>query len=454
MNRKRNAHGAMVVGAHSHSQIGRGNTSSKYVTQSPIRGIHRRYASSSEQRQNGNTSTSTASRRPSVDVVTDEEEEGVSTSTCTSASLPPLTDSSSATSSLASSHRSARDSSNSLEDGDSSFLEDVSFSTTTTTTASDTSLPFDQGLGHIRRTSSTGHKLNVAESGRGEKRNQRSPHFKNVRPLQAAFMNSGLLSKKSRSRAERDSGIGMGMTPPFLKRLVGGSVQGTPQSIHSSPGIANVFPGSPIPILNIPKHLSKSTGSPVVVEQPHMPDTPCKRLLFSHSRIGNNGAGSTTTNNIQQLHPLAQTSRPVATRSSSSCSTTSDVSSVVNSMPGSAVKSHSHLAISPRSTIATGGSPTSISSPCADPSINTGSSEHEKQFKRPVPLRLIRPSLFRRRSSGQLNTGPDGSFLPPNQRSGGSTRSGMIDWEPMTPTRTMPGTQWLGGERKILDLIK
>jgi hypothetical protein len=65
--------------------------------------------------------------------------------------------------------------------------------------------------------------------------------------------------------------------------------------------------------------------------------------------------------------------------------------------------------------------------------------------KRPVPLRRIGPALFRRRSSGQLSTGPDGGLLAV-ERSGGSTRSGIVDWEPMTPTRTVSGMQWMNSE--------
>ena len=422
VNRKRNANGAMIVGGN--VQPGRGG--SKLAANSPTRGMHKRHASSSE----GHAAVSTG-RRPSVDAVTDEEET-VSTSTCTSASLPPLTDSSSATSSLASSHRSGIDKSDSV-DGDTP-LEEVSFSTTTTT--SDTS----SILGHVRRTSSTNNKLNLSGAGRVDR--QRSPHFRNVRPLQAAFMNSGLLSKKLRSRAERDSGVGLGMTPPFLRRLVSDSARSTPQSNFASP--VSHSAGSPVPTLEIANH---ANGASIAILEPAtMPDTPCKRPIFSHSRISAATAGN-------QLHPLAQASRPYVNRTSSSSSTASDSSSVVNSIPGSVVKVRSAYPAntSSRPSTAISESPTSVGSPCAS---LAGTSENNKHLKRPGPLRMIRPALFRRRSSGQLYTGPDGSFLPFTERSGGSIRTGTVDWEPITPTRTVTGAQWTGGKQWDLMLKK
>lgn len=391
--------------------------------------------------------------RSSQDGLTDEEE-------TVSSGIPPLTDSSSITSSLASSQRSRSDGAKdnaATANPDDSMISEPEQSFSTTNSSQDI---HDIGYGHIRRTSSTNQKLfaaatadrptykpspPISHDGKAHlhEKQQKSPQFRNVRPLQAAFMNAGLVSKKGRSRQDRDSGVGLGGTPPVWKRLLGpagkemmgDSSQGSPAvSLADSSFCSNISSfGSPIPTVEI-------AGAPLPAGEPHMPDTPCKRPLFAHSRL------PTASN---QLHPLAQSSRPVPTRSNSSASSTSDVSSVVNSIPGTAIKSRVYGSktqelASPHTTTTSSGEDENI--PHSLPDTTTAAPAGRSSKKPSIQLKRVGPALFRRRSSGQLHTAADGSFLSVSDRSGGSPRDGVQDWEPMTPTRTISGAHLLIGE--------
>ena len=492
--RKRNANGNMIVSTSS-GTTSRENSVNEHINTAQLDFNH--------------------GGRPSLDGSTDEES-GISPT------LPPLTDSSSATSSLASSQRSGQYSKlnqrerlekpqtvSEHESENSALLDDLSF-------LSDSTMPSfveNSRGGHLPRTFSTNKDLAATTTSTNAKGNiprssgqlkspgtpgflsgiprRTSPHFKNVRPLQAAFVNSGLLSKKSiRSRLDRDSGIGLGATPPApaLRRLLhqdrkdnlsnlslqstpGASVSlsfSTPSHYTGSPGMSSISmqQGSPVPTVEIaPSHSMDSesfaaaaaaNASAAASQSRRMPDTPCKRPpLYPHLRQATTMEDAAEKEDgskhqaVPSLHPLAQCSRPTTGRSASSCSSTvSDSSSVVNSIPGSAVKIKDRFFRSPTNLPGSAasnrlsrksngsGSPSSAGSPCA-------MQMPDGQPKSAIPRRRIGPALFRRRSSGQIQTSANGSFMTLAERSGGSTRCGVVDWEPMTPTRTHAENEWL-----------
>lgn len=519
-------------------------------------------------------------RRGSASVGHDRETNASSTEDGRSAAVPSLTDSSSAASSLASSRNSRlqqhpiiiadQDMAKETDCDDDIVVEfpdlnaeinhaamvihgeagaDASFGSAASSSDFGTISarhPLKPHTGHIRRTSSSARRLFAAggvEPGAvpspakaaakalhidtktagnaSDKTKRSSPQFRNIKPLQAAFVNSGLISKKNRHNRVAHNDSGVGVTPPVWKRFLGGSAMAGTSSANTSfnstsasnlslanssfgqytpndigtPSRRNVssFFGSPVVTaeLQAASPMAISTKAAVGGDSLMPPDTPCKKNIFNPIRRGtvatkDRTRTQTSTSAQHQLHPLAQSSKPINLRTISFASATSDDSSVINSMPGSAVKpirasptpysqSPSPKAIFGNASAETLASSHSVSPTgrpenhshsglgAADSSVSPSSngsplgsmrgallSAAGRVTKRVPPVQLQRigiPALFRRRSSGQLRTGADGAIT--TDRSGGSIRYGVHDWEPMTPTRAAGGQSMLSGRLSL-----
>ena len=244
-------------------------------------------------------------------------------------------------------------------------------------------------------------------------------NYKHVRPLQAAFMSAGLVSK--RSRARNDSGIGLGLAPAYRP------VQPFDIPPHHPYDAAEAGDaGSSIPAVNV---LRLSTNSV-------MPDTPVKRnTSFSHG--GNSLDKSHSLPTLPTPEDDSSVSPPTASTNTVSQSTSPDGSNASASTQKAGATSSSVSPCRGRSSSQDIGdvSPTTNAARSGPKSLVNGGQA------------LKRSNLYRRRSSGQLSgetnlLGAKGFF----GGSGNSTSSGHgLEMEPMTPTKSV-GTKWSESE--------
>lgn len=255
-------------------------------------------------------------------------------------------------------------------------------------------------------------------------------NYKHVRPLQAAFMSAGLVSK--RSRARNDSGIGLGLVPPF---------RATHFAQETNEGVALVREeeGAMGETVNV---LRLSGNSSI------MPDTPVKKngsfSLASSSSATAINLPTTTTSLVTNLAatgtqddalangsplPTIKTVLPTTTTSTSSASP----DSASSSQPGSSTRSRG-------SSFAAGDVSPTVHASRSETRSTTTTTGFGGVRKRP---------LFRRRSSGQLSSCEGGllgvkGLIGASGSSESSSGSTVLEMEPMTPTKSV-GANWSEG---------
>ena len=201
-------------------------------------------------------------------------------------------------------------------------------------------------------------------------------NYRNVKPLQAAFMSTGLISKRVRAL--------------------------------DSPSLASPFTAAPILGPNAPSELVNAISN--LNKHGEMPDTPCKRPLLS----------------------LEKVSRPIVVEPEVNVAFPPVNVDSEEKSPQKSPMDYFPLAgesLSPSSIRSQSGSG-------SDVSPTTENAKLTNKFG--LTLRRIGAPLFRRRSSGQLNN--EAGVFSAVDRSGGSIRSrspGKDEMEPMTPTRTL-----------------
>lgn len=270
--------------------------------------------------------------------------------------------------------------------------------------------------------------------------------YQNVRPLQAAFLSSGLVSKRSRGR--NDSGVGLGTTPLYRPQ--------PSLSDSTNSNISNPDSRSAVPLVQSSLPISTSRATLMM-----MPDTPVKRAAFGHP----------STASARSIRPVPETS-------------VLDTFAAPPAPPGVPPPATSvplrRDSISPVGTIMVGRSYTKLTaagspSPCS----NSSGSKSDLEDISPTSRALrsssraaesgacedlgelagnMRHQLFRRRSSGQLaSVNEPGNILRmrvgrsgSSSNSSSSGKSGMIrelepESEPMTPTRSV-SSRWSESE--------
>lgn len=304
-------------------------------------------------------------------------------------------------------------------------------------------------------------------------------NYKNVRPLAAAFMSTGLVSKRNRPRNNSLSGAPVFNLHQHLQQQLGETAvpKGSPMKMPAS--AENLVP--------LPNPLVASLSRPSI-----MPDTPVKRSAFqagvtaSSSRPSLACSVATPILKVQdapssesiQDSPTANaigSGSPVGAggvlseKQTAALSLTADMdergegrgslsplaSGIVDGVPRSQ-SPLSRSSVSPSSS-STGGStidlrpPARVSAQAGDVSPTVHAFKAGSRFSSASvrnSLGRVRPALFRRRSSGQLSG--EGSFLGAQYRSGGSSSgkssatNTIAEGEPMTPTRSGNTKYWEG----------
>ncbi|GAA6008814.1 hypothetical protein JCM10207_001733 [Rhodosporidiobolus poonsookiae] len=321
-------------------------------------------------------------------------------------------------------------------------------------------------------------------------------NYKNVRPLAAAFMSTGLVSKRNRPRSSSTSGAPVFNLHQHLQQQLGeapAAAQGSP--IKPAPGAATAELGATLPnplVAGLARpsvmpdtpvkksafvHASTSTAAPatslvpagsatpainpILVQPQSSPDdaqaSPTTTAMDTGSPIGASGhlsskhaAALSLAPDVdgaeakEALSPLGHGKKPfsrsISPLSRHSTSTASPTGSI-SALEGVSAFSHrtgvSSGELSP-SVLASRGSTTRSSLP------GYGSSSGSMRSS----LGRVRPMLFRRRSSGQLSN--ESGFLGGMQFRSGSSSSGgsatgtIAEVEPMTPTRSVGGRYWEG----------
>ncbi|GAA6063072.1 hypothetical protein JCM10212_003130 [Sporobolomyces blumeae] len=295
-------------------------------------------------------------------------------------------------------------------------------------------------------------------------------NYKNVRPLAAAFLSTGLVSKRSRPRSNSLGGAPTFNLQQHLQHQLGESGVPKPSPVKSaSANSIHDIPSIPNPIV-------------ASLSRPSMPDTPVKRSSFVHP--------STTLVQSPAVHVVSSAiktptvSLEIASNDTDGSPPANDLGSPVGSAGILTAQQTAALALtvdddsanearealsplgSAKKPFQRSASPLSIESPASSTSAksaNGGRVESgdvsptvhaSKTSTRTLPatkssLGRVRPVLFRRRSSGQLSN--EGSFLGLQYRSGSSSSSGRStltigEAEPMTPTRSAGGRYWEGSQ--------
>jgi hypothetical protein len=237
-------------------------------------------------------------------------------------------------------------------------------------------------------------------------------NYKHVRPLQAAFMSTGLVSKRSRGR--NDSGIGLGATP--LNR---------PDPTSSSSLNIELTRSADLAVPINPLLASISRGS-------IMPDTPVKRAAFAHPSTSNRPSAP-----VESFPNPAIAPSPSQHRSSS----ISPVGTIMNNAASSTTNSPSPCGRN--------GDVITVNGKLSPPSTRSLRSHVTREDQTTSGHRNTgsRAQLFRRRSSEPISSDMNPLRMRVG-RSGSSTSSShsssMIiesDFEPMTPTRSV-GAKW------------
>ncbi|BGP16791.1 hypothetical protein JCM10213_002185 [Rhodosporidiobolus nylandii] len=375
-------------------------------------------------------------------------------------------------------------------------LTDAATSVSSCSLSTALSGPLDHGE-HAAVTASTStnslHSTNGAAAPEGAEGAFFTPqNYKNVRPLAAAFMSTGLVSKRSRPRSDSTSGAPVFNLHQHLQQQLGAAEAAVPKGSPMKPP-ASALAAAPSPAANehplpfpLPNPLLASLSRPSV-----MPDTPVKRSAFVHPSTGQPPPTGTPAVAGGQQHSQAHSSPEDAQASPSAAGIAKDIGSpfgasgplsskkalalnlarglgatsaagasaeddTISPLGGNAHKSLQR-SISPlsRHSTASNGSPSAasvagshrsgIESGELSPSVR-GSSRGSGMRS---SLSRVRPAMFRRRSSGQLSN--ESGFLGGWQhRSGSSSSSGgsaagtIAEVEPMTPTRSVGGRFWEG----------
>lgn len=306
-------------------------------------------------------------------------------------------------------------------------------------------------------------------------------NYKNVRPLAAAFMSTGLVSKRSRPRNGSLSGapvfnlhqhlqqqLGEGPAPPKgspMKAPTADAGAPLPNPMVTSLSRHSMMPDTPVKrsAFQAGAGLNSSARPPLAVETPtvkieNVPssegiqESPTAAALASGSPVG--AGGVLSEKQTAALSLANEGEEPRARRGS--------LSPLAEGAGAAGAHCQSPLgrsSVSPSSSSTAG---TGDMHPpmlrAAAPSCDVSPSLHAfKSGSRfgsasmRSGLGRVRPALFRRRSSGQLSA--EGGFHSSNLRSGGSSSgkssaTGTIgEGEPMTPTRSVGGRHWEGKRR-------
>jgi hypothetical protein len=211
-------------------------------------------------------------------------------------------------------------------------------------------------------------------------------NYKNVKPLQAAFMSTGLISKRLRHRT--DSGVGA--APPFAARLEAEAANGVQK----------------------PTRLAHPAVAALGGRASLMPDTPCKRPAFVPSPAWR------PPPDLHIVPPPQPEEGPETNSSSSAASSSSPTKAPVSPGPESRTRRSSPFKKALGSSHSSSSSSSTENSPTAP-------------GKSGRPSLLKRRPLFRRRSSGHLSVHVDG--VGSGSKLGAGRGGGY--GEPVTPTR-------------------
>ncbi|BGP00036.1 Mitosis inhibitor protein kinase SWE1 [Rhodotorula toruloides] len=305
-------------------------------------------------------------------------------------------------------------------------------------------------------------------------------NYKNVRPLAAAFMSTGLVSKRSRPRTNSMGGAPVFNLHQHLQQQLGEAVppKGSPMKAPAGSVQGDAFAPIPNPLV-------------ASLSRPSMPDTPVKRSAFVHGQSSAVGAGrsslgsasvatpgvvvedasssdgcqpSPTTAAMDAGSPVGHSGSLTSNQASLTLDEMSESQESIS--PLGSAKKHFQRSASPlsRGSVSPSSSSTEASGASGSASkMRTGFDSGDmsptvhasKSASRFVSASMrnslgrVRPALFRRRSSGQLSS--EGSFCGIQYRSGSSSSSGkstatnaICEGEPMTPTRSVGEKYWEG----------
>lgn len=304
-------------------------------------------------------------------------------------------------------------------------------------------------------------------------------NYKNVRPLAAAFMSTGLVSKRSRPRNNSLSGAPVFNLHQHLQQQLGEPSVPKGSPMKASAGIEHVAP--------LPNPLVASLSRPSI-----MPDTPVKRSAFqagvsaSTSRPSLACSVATPVLKVENA-PSSEGVQDSPTANAFGSGSPVGAGGVLSEKQTAALSLTAELderagesrgSLSPLGTGGVDGVPRS-QSPLSRSSVSPSSSSTAGTLDLRPPARVlgasgdvsptvhafksgsrfssasmrnslgrVRPALFRRRSSGQLSG--EGSYLGAQYRSGGSSSgkssatNTIAEGEPMTPTRSGNAKYWEG----------
>ncbi|GAA5885725.1 hypothetical protein JCM5296_000126 [Sporobolomyces johnsonii] len=434
--RKRNANGALLMGAPAHSRLGAVSPIVNPTSSSPAQPRWRLSGGSGDR--------SDGEQADEEDVVMDEDE------------LP------------------SRRSIDSWRDG-APALTDAATSVSSSSLCTSLSGPIDHG-DHVNVAASTSANSLSSSHGASVPPDSHTnadgafftpQNYKNVRPLQAAFLSTGLVSKRSRSRTDS-----IGVAPVFNLQQHLQQQLGETAVPNASPAksVASLSGSTSNDIAPLPNPLLAS------LSRPHMPDTPVKKSAFVHpTAVANSetpahaAIASVVTPGVVVDQPSSDSDpSPSATNNGSpvgasgvlsskkvvSLSLTADDDSAESResiSPLGSAKKPFQRSISPLSgrSLASASSQDSaksarIESGELSPTMHASKGSARSSTGR-SGLGRVRPALFRRRSSGQLSS--EGSFLGlhySGSSSSGASAMTIGEAEPMTPTRSVGGRYWEG----------
>ncbi|GAA5952991.1 hypothetical protein JCM3765_003026 [Sporobolomyces pararoseus] len=428
--RKRNANGALLVGAPVQSRLGAVSPINNPPSSSPAQMRWRSFPSTStDDRSDGE-------QADEEDVTMDDFFDPPGRRSIDSARVPSLT---STTTSASNSSLST------------SLSQD--FHDTFTMTASTSK----------RSISSTGGAINPPDAPINPDGTFFTPqNYKNVRPLAAAFLSTGLVSKRSRPRSNSVGGAPVFNLQQHLQQQLGESVVPKPSPVKS------ISADSIHEVATLPHPLVTS------LSRPSMPDTPMKPSSFVHPSALSNQTPAVVSSSPTNKTPtvsldISASSGPDTSPTAMETGSPIGSGGILNAQQTAALSltaaedasNEARESLSPlangRKPFQRGASPLSIQSQ-SPLSIHSGGVEsgelsptvHASNTTGPrtslssakSSLGRVRPALFRRRSSGQLSN--EGSFLSTTFRSGSSSSSNRSaltigETEPMTPTRASTG---------------
>lgn len=238
-------------------------------------------------------------------------------------------------------------------------------------------------------------------------------HYRDVKPLQAAFMSAGLVSKMQGGSRRASGGLGSGLAAPSFTLA---------HHLHEQELLNTNSPGPTLTNASL-AHLAIANPLLAGMRASVMPDTPVKKAVFTHAA---------TSSPAPIADPILSTSQRLARTHRES----PDSLSPLRALEGDA---------------------SSSASPCSGRSMGSdaGSRDasptvHASRSSSRAAGSWKKPGLYRRRSSGQISN--EGTHLSVhNTKYGSGSSSGsasFLEGEPMTPTRSS-GTKWM--ERKSFD---